>query len=71
MDEKDKEKVSFQNIKIPDIALGKVIPYGVERQIELEERAKKAERKASLYAILGIVATVVCTIIGWLLGKFC
>lgn len=59
------------NIKIPDIALGKVIPPNIERLILLEEEKKKAEKKARLYFWGGIITSVLCMIGGYLLGKFC
>lgn len=67
------DKKSFDNIEIlpiSNIAKGTVIPPMIERQIELEEKARKAERKATLLSVAGIDASIVCTIIGWLLGKF-
>ena len=59
------------NIKIPDIAFGKVIPPNIERLILLEEEKKKAEKKARLYFWGGIITSVLCMIGGYLLVKFC
>lgn len=72
MDNKN-EYIEFSGtaIKIPDIALGKNAPAVVHRIIAAEERAEKAERKSRLYFWGGIIATVLCTILGYLLGKFC
>lgn len=64
-------KNSLYDLNIPGIALGTEIPHGVERYIELEERARKAERKARLYFWVGICVSVACMIGGWLLGKYC
>lgn len=67
------DKPEFQQIKIeiPEIAKGTTIPHGVQRYIELEEARKEAERKATLYFRLGVAASFACTIIGYLLGKYC
>ena len=59
------------NIKIPDTAFGKVIPPNIERLILLEEEKKKAEKKARLYFLGGIITSVLSMIGGYLLGKFC
>lgn len=59
------------NIKIPDIAFGKVIPPNIEHLILLEEEKEKAEKKARLYFWGGIITSVLCMIGGYLLGKFC
>lgn len=59
------------NIKIPDIAFGKVIPPNIERLILLEEEKEKAEKKARLYFWGGIITSVLCMIGGYLLGKLC
>lgn len=64
-----------EKLDVPEIAKGTVVPYGVQRFIELEEARKKAERKATLYFWLGIAATVIFSILsviaGYLLGKYC
>lgn len=58
------------DIKIPDIALGKTVPHYVD-QLEREEYLrKKAERKADLYFVGGLLGTLAGTILGWLLAKF-
>ena len=57
--------------KIPDIALGRVVPFSVERGAALAERAKRAERRAKVSTVIAVVSPVVCTILGWLLGRFC
>lgn len=71
-------EVNGKKIKAPDIALGKVIPHSLwrlekDRQEKeaAEKRAEAAEKMARLYFWGGIFATVFCTIIGYLLGKFC
>lgn len=40
------------------------------RLAEAEVRAKQSDKKARLYAVLGIVATAVFTVFGWLMGKY-
>ena len=64
-------EINGEKMRIPDIALGKEIPPGIEKYIELEERARKEKKRADIYAVVSIVSSFVCTIIGWLLGKFC
>lgn len=66
----DKESMPDIDLKIPDIALGKKIPYGVERYIEAEERAKRAERRNLLYFIGGLIGTLAGTVLGWALSRF-
>ena len=56
--------------EIPDIARGAAVPHIVCKLQHEEELRLKAERKARLYFILGIVGTILGTIAGWLLGKF-
>lgn len=60
-----------EKLDVPEIANGTVVPYGVQRFIDLEEARKESERKATLHFRLGIVASIICTIIGYLLGKYC
>lgn len=55
MSDKEFIELDGEKFSIPNIALGKVIPFGVDRYIEMEERAKKAERKQKLYFIAGFV----------------
>lgn len=67
------EYLHFQgaDIKIPDIALGKVPPnivYQLQREAEIRERA---EQKAKLYFWGGIICSVLCMVGGYLLGKYC
>lgn len=59
------------HFKIPEIAKGTVIPYGVQEYIRLQDEKKAAEKKARLYFWVGIVNSILCTICGYLLGKFC
>lgn len=61
---------SMNRFDIPEIAKGTVIPSSVERFIEAEERARKAERKAKLYFWAGVVTNIICMFVGYLLGKF-
>lgn len=57
--------------KIPEIAKGTVIPYGVQEYIRLQDEKKASDKKARLYFWCGIVSSVLCMIGGYLLGKFC
>lgn len=68
---KDYLEWNGKRIQIPDIALGKTAPYFVDVLAREEELRKRAERKARLYFIGGIVGTLAGTVLGWLLGKFC
>lgn len=68
----DKKYSSIENVsfKLPALARGEVVPpfvYEIERR---EAERKRAERKATLYFIGGLVGTFVGTIVGWLLGKY-
>lgn len=59
------------HFEIPEIAKGTVIPYGVQEYIRLQDEKKAAEKKARLYFWVVIVNSILCTICGYLLGKFC
>lgn len=64
---------ALENVKIevPDIALGKIgVPHIVDRLEREEYLRKRAERKADLYFIGGLVGTLAGTVLGWLLAKF-
>lgn len=58
------------DLKIPDIALGKVTPYVVERLEREEYLRKRAELKANLYFVGGLLGTLAGTVLGWALCKF-
>lgn len=64
-------EVNGEKIKIPDVALGKTAPYYVEKSQRDEFLRKRAERKADLYFVGGLLGTLAGTILGWLLAKFC
>lgn len=64
-------EVNGEQIKIPDVALGKTVPYYVEKFQREEFLRKRAERKADLYFVGGLLGTLAGTILGWLLAKFC
>lgn len=64
-------EVNGEKIKIPDVALGKTVPYYVEKLQREEFLRKRAERKADLYFVGGLLGTLAGTILGWLLAKFC
>lgn len=65
------KNLSDLHIKPPAIAEGEVIPPAVERYIQLQEEKSAAERKSRLYFWGGIVASVLCMVGGYLLGKYC
>lgn len=67
---KDYIEVNGEQIELPDIALGKTVPYYVEQLKREEYLRKKAERKADLYFVGGLLGTLAGTILGWLLAKF-
>lgn len=56
--------------QLPTIASGKTVPHIVHQLEREEELRKKAERKADLYFIGGLLGTLAGTILGWLLAKF-
>lgn len=64
-------KIHFQgsDIDLPS-ALGSLKPYVVDRMEREEYLRKKAERKADLYFVGGLLGTLAGTILGWLLAKF-
>ena len=64
-------EVNGEKIKIPDVALGKTVPHYVEKFQREEFLRKRAERKADLYFVGGLLGTLAGTILGWLLAKFC
>lgn len=59
-----------KDFKIPDVALGKVAPSIVDRLAREEYLRKRAERKADLYFVGGLLGTLAGTILGWLLAKY-
>lgn len=63
-------EVNGEKIKIPDVALGKTVPHYVEKLQREEFLRKRAERKADLYFVGGLLGTLAGTILGWLLAKF-
>lgn len=67
---KDYIEMNGERIDLPDIALGKTVPYYVEQLKREEHLRKKAERKADLYFVGGLLGTLAGTILGWLLAKF-
>lgn len=67
---KDYIEMNGKRIDLPDIALGKTVPYYVEQLKREEYLRKKAERKADLYFVGGLFGTLAGTILGWLLAKF-
>ena len=67
---KDNIEMNGERIELPDIALGKTVPYYVEQLKREEYLRKKAERKADLYFVGGLLGTLAGTILGWLLAKF-
>lgn len=67
---KDYIEMNGKRIDLPDIALGKTVPYYVEQLKREEYLRKKAERKADLYFVGGLLGTLAGTILGWLLAKF-
>lgn len=67
---KDYIEMNGERIDFPDIALGKTVPYYVEQLKREEYLRKKAERKADLYFVGGLLGTLAGTILGWLLAKF-
>lgn len=67
---KDYIEMNGERIDLPDIALGKTVPYYVEQLKREEYLRKKAERKADLYFAGGLLGTLAGTILGWLLAKF-
>lgn len=67
---KDYIEMNGERIELPDIALGKTVPYYVEQLKREEYLRKKAERKADLYFVGGLLGTLAGTILGWLLAKF-
>ena len=67
---KDYIEMNGERIDLPDIALGKTVPYYVEQLKREEYLRKKAERKADLYFVGGLLVTLAGTILGWLLAKF-
>lgn len=67
---KDYIEMNGERIDLPDIALGKTVPYYVEQLKREEYLRKKAERKADLYFVGGLLGTLAGTILGWLLSKF-
>ena len=70
MDDNEYVEINGQKIKIPDVALGKVVPNSVYRLEHEEELRTRAERKSDLYFIGGLLGTLAGTILGWLLAKF-
>jgi hypothetical protein len=64
-------EVNGEKVKIPDVALGKTAPHYVEKLQREEFLRKRAERKADLYFVGGLLGTLAGTILGWLLAKFC
>lgn len=64
-------EVNGEKIKIPDVALGKTVLHYVEKLQREEFLRKRAERKADLYFVGGLLGTLAGTILGWLLAKFC
>lgn len=64
-------EVNGEKIKIPYVALGKTVPHYVEKLQREEFLRKRAERKADLYFVGGLLGTLAGTILGWLLAKFC
>ena len=67
---KDYIEMNGERIDLPDIALGKTVPYYVGQLKREEYLRKKAERKADLYFVGGLLGTLAGTILGWLLAKF-
>lgn len=67
---KDYIEMNGERIDLPDIALRKTVPYYVEQLKREEYLRKKAERKADLYFVGGLLGTLAGTILGWLLAKF-
>lgn len=67
---KDYIEMNGERIDLPDIALGKTVPYYVEQLKREEYLRKKAERKADLYFVGGLLGTLAGTILGWLLARF-
>lgn len=67
---KDYIEMNGERIDLPDIALGKTVPYYVEQLKREEYLRKKAERKADLHFVGGLLGTLAGTILGWLLAKF-
>ena len=63
-------EMNGERIELPDIALGKTVPYYVEQLKREEYLRKKAERKADLYFVGGLLGTLAGTMLGWLLAKF-
>jgi len=72
LDEKKNDRFSFvgEDFKLPDIALGKQVPYVVSRLEREEYLRKRAERRADLYFVGGLIGTLAGTVLGWLLCKF-
>ena len=66
---KDYLEWNGEKIRIPDIALGKTAPYSVDVLAREEELRKRAERKARLYFIGGVVGTPAGTVLRWLLWE--
>lgn len=57
----DFKNVDLSNFKIPDIAQGKVIPYGVYKSMEQEEKEKKQRLHNWKVAIFGaIIVLLTC-----------
>lgn len=71
MTEEQRKALENISIEVPDIALGKIRPPYIVDRLEREEYLrKKAERKADLYFIGGLLGTLAGTVLGWLLAKF-
>ena len=68
---KDYLYVNGKSFKIPDVALGKTLPDYIFELERFEAAKAKAERKARIYFWGGIICSILCMIVGYLLGKFC
>lgn len=55
----DFKNVDLSNFKIPDIAQGKVIPYGVYKHLEQDGKEKKQRSHNWEIAIFGAIITVI------------
>lgn len=60
-----------KDIDIPPIARGETVPYIVQKNEREEYLRKRAERKADLYFVGGLLGTLAGTILGWVLAKYC
>lgn len=66
----DGKDIHFENLKIPEIARGTIIPRAIENMMAEEEQRKKDKRRERWKFIFQLLFDIFLVLLGFALGKW-